>query len=296
MTPASPRSRIRILIADDEENTRMVLGRAMELSGYETATARDGQETLALLERGSTDLLLLDLRMPGIDGEQVMQSIADRYPNLSVIVLTAHASLDSAITAVKAGATDYLLKPQSIPEIQAAIERALRKCAVRNQKRHLIGIISNSLQSFQSEDRVNRNIVISAETGLLQSSSAAVNLDPNKHIFTLYPGTASERRSPLLTINQVALLSYLILHHDSAVGYLELTESALGYHGLSEKEAVSIIRPHIVRLRKKIEPDPLHPKLVQTVRGKGYLFCPPEPPTDIVLGNHSFRPAVFESG
>ena len=145
----------RLLIADDEEHTRSALVRAFQLKGYTCRGAADGQEALDILSREDYDLLLLDLRMPNIDGIQVMKTARERHPHLIVIILTAHASMESAITAVKAGAADYLTKPQSINDLEIAVQQALKNRAPDLKRKQLISFMQQTLDSLKNEAQLN---------------------------------------------------------------------------------------------------------------------------------------------
>ena len=126
--------RERILIVDDEpdmvENCQRILGRA----GFRCLTATDPRKALPLLESERPDLVLTDLRMPGVDGLDVLRQARQADPQLPVIILTAFATLESAVTAVKEGAFDYLSKPFSVDQLMVAVDRALaqRNLALEN--------------------------------------------------------------------------------------------------------------------------------------------------------------------
>ena len=130
-------SRVRILIADDEpdmvENCARILGRA----GYECLTASDGRRALALLESERPDLLLTDLKMPELDGMELLRRARELDPALPVIVITAFASIESAVAAVKEGAFDYLPKTFSVDQLRVAVERGLRHRGLQLENRNL---------------------------------------------------------------------------------------------------------------------------------------------------------------
>lgn len=263
-------TKAKVLIADDEANARLALIRALDLLGYAVDGVPDGKLALDQLSRNSYDILLLDLRMPEVDGVQVMEFVRQNCPNLAVIVLTAHATLDSAITAVKAGAVDYLLKPQRIAAIEEAIQRALARRSVENQRKQLIGIMEETLQALQSQDRVIPvpNIPI-YPTSRVQNK---VSLDLQQRKLLLHCNENKEMQAIELTSDQANIVAYMIRYMGKALSNQEIASAALSYHDLSEKEAERIVRPHILRLRRKIEQDPCHPSLIQTVRGVGYTF------------------------
>ena len=114
----------RILIADDEANMRWVLERTLSKAGYDVETAEDGQFAFdqALAER--PDLVLVDLKMPKLDGLSVLRKLKEHYSDLMIVMMTSHGSTASAIDAMKAGAHDYLMKPFDIEELLITISKA----------------------------------------------------------------------------------------------------------------------------------------------------------------------------
>jgi len=115
----------RILVVDDEAVMRATLEEILGGAGYEVTTAANGEAALAELKNTPADLMLLDLRMDGLDGLQVIEAASQIVPDTVVVMLTAHGTLDSAISAMRRGAFDYLLKPCQVPEILAAVQRGL---------------------------------------------------------------------------------------------------------------------------------------------------------------------------
>lgn len=114
-----------ILIIDDEKNIREGLGTALELEGYDVKLAENGEIGLKLIEKGDIDLVITDLRMPGISGEEVIAKVAGESPGVPVIVLTGHGSIDSAVTAMRNGAYDFLTKPLNLDRLILIVKRAL---------------------------------------------------------------------------------------------------------------------------------------------------------------------------
>lgn len=114
-----------ILIIDDEKNIREGLGTALELEGYDVKLAENGEIGLKLIEKGDIDLVITDLRMPGISGEEVIAKVAGESPGIPVIVLTGHGSIDSAVTAMRNGAYDFLTKPLNLDRLILIVKRAL---------------------------------------------------------------------------------------------------------------------------------------------------------------------------
>ena len=122
-----------ILIADDEESIRLVLKRGLEKRGYQVHTASDGNEALAKgLERNYA-LVLLDIKMPGLSGLEVLEKIKEQRPRALVVVITAQNSMSNAISAMKKGAYDYIVKPFDMEQIYLVVEKSLHERAIQRK-------------------------------------------------------------------------------------------------------------------------------------------------------------------
>lgn len=253
MEPRTRRS-ARILVVDDEPIPRMAIAEGLNLMGYLADEAGSGDEALKKLAAQPYDLMLLDLRMPGLDGVEVMRRARQAYTDLQVIVLTAYGSLESAIEAVRAGAADYLLKPCSLRDTEMAIAQALRKRFPT----------PDELPMRQQGDRAGP-----AEPPRHILHGGPVALDCERRLVFI-SGQEEVNNDPIrLTTSEAALLACLIQHPDRVLSCRVLAREALGYE-VPEREARELVRPHISRLRRKI--GAALPALIHTVRGQGYLF------------------------
>jgi two-component system nitrogen regulation response regulator GlnG len=115
----------RILIADDEDSLRWVLEKGLRQAGHEVTSVKDGEEALRAVEAEPFDLVFLDVRMPGLDGLTVLGRLRERRADATVVVMTAHGTMDTAIQAMQRGAYDYLAKPFDLDEVLLLVERAL---------------------------------------------------------------------------------------------------------------------------------------------------------------------------
>jgi two-component system alkaline phosphatase synthesis response regulator PhoP len=246
-TATTPFPEARVLVVDDEEGVRSVLARFLDLLGYRADEAASGHQALEMLERTPYDVIVLDIRLPGMDGVEVMHRARQVRPDLPIIFLTGHATLKSAVAAVKARATDYLFKPASTRDLATAIADALQQRAQGKRPRELTP--ERFLHAGSVTVDRKRRLAIVAQTGIAGSFNAR------------------------LTASETALLIHLMQHPDIVLSCGELARSALDYD-VSDGEARSIVCPHICRLRKKIEPDPTHPRLIHTAPSKGYVFRP----------------------
>lgn len=115
-----------ILVIDDEENIRNGLAANFEMEDYNVRTAENGKKGLELIAKGDIDLVITDLRMDGISGEEVVKRVTRETPGIPVIVLTGHGSIDAAVDAMKAGAYDFLTKPLNLDQLNMIVKRALQ--------------------------------------------------------------------------------------------------------------------------------------------------------------------------
>jgi DNA-binding NtrC family response regulator len=127
----------RILIADDEEAARRGLGQILTEDGYEVFLASDGEEALRLVAQESPDILLTDLRMPGMDGHELLSRVRQGYPDMTVVIMTAHGTIRSAVQALQEGAEDYLTKPIDVDELEHLLDRIGKKKALLAETRIL---------------------------------------------------------------------------------------------------------------------------------------------------------------
>jgi two-component system response regulator AtoC len=114
-----------ILVVDDEETIRFCLKESLESEGHKVYTEEDGEKSLSLVKKVIPDLVILDLKMPGMNGLDLLREIKLHDPNILVILLTGHGSVDSAVSAMKAGAFDYLEKPFKMEHIKVVVDKAL---------------------------------------------------------------------------------------------------------------------------------------------------------------------------
>jgi len=126
---------IRILVVDDERPIREGCHRVLTAKDYHVCTAENGQQALEILEKESIDLILLDLKMPVLSGEEVLQAVQERHPDLPVIIITGHGTVDTAVECMKNGAYDFITKPFQIDQFLATVRRASEKRKLEQQAR-----------------------------------------------------------------------------------------------------------------------------------------------------------------
>jgi DNA-binding NtrC family response regulator len=136
-------------MVDDEASIRLTLGAMLTRAGYEVTSAGDGEEAVALLERQAFDLLLVDLKMPGMGGMQVVTAARRRQPDIAVIVLTGHGSLDTAIEGIHQDVFDYLLKTAEPPSVVDRVKAALGARAQALRQHTLFDVVGTAVQELR---------------------------------------------------------------------------------------------------------------------------------------------------
>jgi len=117
--------KFRLLIAEDEKNIREGLAAALELDGHEVATAADGNEAFKRFQKGDIDLVITDLWMPGLSGEELLEKVLAESPGIPVIILTGHGTIEAAVKTMRAGAWDFLIKPVNLDYLSLLVKQAL---------------------------------------------------------------------------------------------------------------------------------------------------------------------------
>jgi nitrogen regulation protein NR(I) len=165
-----------VLIVDDELNIRRVLAAMLKREGYEVTTAADGEQALAVLQKTPVQVVVTDLVMPRLSGLELLQRVAAQYPDVPVIMITAHGTVDSAVAALKAGAFDYVTKPFEQEELKKVIAKAARAHEIETQNVHpsegerppLVGQSAAMRQVFEMISRVADSpstVLITGESG-----------------------------------------------------------------------------------------------------------------------------------
>lgn len=126
--------KMRVLLVDDEEEFVETLAQRLEVRDLDVTTALSGAEALECLENAEIDVVVLDLQMPGIDGIQVLRKIKELKPLIEVIMLTGHATVETAIDGMKLGAFDFLIKPAETAELLEKITRAFSRKDEQEQR------------------------------------------------------------------------------------------------------------------------------------------------------------------
>ncbi|HTQ46122.1 MAG TPA: response regulator, partial [Polyangiaceae bacterium] len=118
--------RKQVLIVDDEPNLRKILSAQLSRDGYDVMTANDGEEGLAALKDHHIDLVITDLKMPKVDGMTLLKKALEEDPELPIVLITAHGTIDTAVEALKSGAFDFVTKPFDKDEVRQIVAKALK--------------------------------------------------------------------------------------------------------------------------------------------------------------------------
>lgn len=198
----------RILVIDDEEIALRNLGKVLEKEGYDVVLKASGEEALRLLEMEEFDLILTDVRMPKVDGIQVLEFSKRLYPYSEVILITAYGSIDSAVEALKKGAYHYITKPYKIDLVRKVVKEALEKVRLEREnlrlKNELLRIKEQGNQAIITQDkeflkilRVAKDIAPTDSNILITGESGT-----GKELLALYIHSHSNRADkPFLGIN-----------------------------------------------------------------------------------------------
>ena len=224
----------KILVVDDDKKIVELVTLYLKKDGYQVLAAYDGQQAIELARRKQPDLIVLDLMLPQVDGMDVCRTLRVRGESpVPIIMLTGRSTDEDKLAGLDLGADDYVTKPFNPRELVARIRAVLRRT-------------SGKEESGPSEVRFG-DMVIDFIRHEVRASEQAVNLTPT----------------------EFRLLETLVKEPGRAFSRLDLLEQAFGYDYEGLERTIDV---HIMNLRKKIEPEPSHPRYVVTVPGLGYRF------------------------
>jgi DNA-binding response OmpR family regulator len=255
----------KILLVDDEANIRKGLQAILQKDGHEVRTAATAKAALSLLTEFEAETAVLDIRMPGMQGSELLGALKQRWPYMAVIMLTGHGSLHTAITAVKGGAFDYLLKPAQPDDLRQVVAQALIECRRRREQAALLTNLQSGLQRLQTLPATSPLDLPAATTNSRLQINDLV-LDRATHELCRGDQTIA------LTPAEYEVLLVLAERGGTVVDYATLVKLALG-HQLETAEAKELIKRHIYSLRQKIERKPQEPVILLNVRGVGYRLA-----------------------
>ena len=237
-----------ILIVDDEVIALKSLSDILRLEGYDVASAENGQVAVNYARNHYVDLMIVDLRMPGIGGLEVVQIINEISPDTEVILLTAFGTTESAVEALRLRIHDYLLKPASPSQILASVRIGLSR---RDDK-------LRSKEGYAADMPLDERV-------------ATVKLSDGTVVDLSRRSIIHQGKETHLTPAEGRLLRIFIENVGRVFTHRELVLLVQGYE-TAQHEAPEILRPLVSRLRQKIHKIPALAGTVVSVRGTGYVF------------------------
>lgn len=260
-----------ILVVDDENQLRLTLALILKKEGYKVETSPDAGEALQCLRDGSFDLMFLDLNMPGMYGIDLLVEIHRLYPKLPVLILTAHATMDSAIKAVRLGARDYLIKPIDPPLILARVAEIITEEQQPTRKKEIVSQVQDLLAELQEIE--GENTTPTKVLATLPPTYPARFLQKGPFELDLHARHATFNNKYIsVTGVYFDYLVTLLRHAPKTISHQALVKESQGFD-VSMIEARDLARWRIHELREIIEPDSQQPKYILTVRGTGYRLA-----------------------
>ncbi len=265
----------RLLLADAEVHVRRATARALREKGYLVEEVASASELFARLEAACCELIVLDPALPDADGALVLKQVRERNPDAQIVVLAARASVESAIAAVRAGVVDYLVKPCPPQDLALAVGRALAEHAAQRRHRRLLDMVAQAMEALRQPDWGSAYaghatpITVSDETPSQLLDVGVLSLDREKRLVTL---KTNPPRCVELTESEVSILLALMEKPNQVLTCHQLAKHALGYEGMDKWTVENVIRSSVFRLRSKIEAGADSPRLIRTVRGRGYFL------------------------
>ena len=236
-----------ILVVDDEPVARQSLSDILRLEGYAVNSVPNGQSAVEHVRTHPIDLMVVDLRMPGMDGLEVVQVVNQVSPETEIILLTAFGSTESAISALRLRVHDYLLKPAAPSQVVNSVKKGLARRDARLKARS--SGTNADVEEAPLEFSLKDGTRIDLSRRLIQKKDQMIHLTP------------AEGR----------LLRVLIENPGRVFTHRELVLLVQGYD-TSQREAPEILRPLVSRLRHKLESFPSLVESIISVRGTGYLY------------------------
>ena len=257
-----------ILIIDDEASLRQTTARILQRAGFDVSTAANGREGITLTDENTFDLIYLDIRMPDINGLDVLKTIHTEHPDIPIILFTAQPDLHSAVEALRRGASDYLLKPlrpQAVIDRTASILSEQQKKKRKHELLRQMDALQAEIHSLEKDAKV----VSESPTGPLKQPDGrhlvrgALTLDTHTRRATM------NKRSVDLSPTSFDYLLVLARHAPNVVDYQTLVAEAQGYESTA-REAQELTKWHVHHIRQAMEADPRKPVHLINVRGRGY--------------------------
>lgn len=270
--------RTSVLVVDDEDAVRSMLQAALLRDEYDIVSAISPEDALRKLGVLTFEVVITDLRFPGIDGIHLLREIQRRWPDTITIVLTAYPSLESAVAALRAGAHDFLSKPCPPSEIRRSVQEGLDKRRGLARRLELMQVLERQLMEGLRAIRGDVALIRGGtgelppllQTGRLPDRREGRILRAGSFIIDYEQHEALLGDIPLdLTPTEFDILAVLVERAPAVLSPQEIARRVFEYN-VSEVEARELVRWHIHHLRRKLELDPEQPHMLKNVRGVGY--------------------------
>jgi len=258
----------KILIVDDETNIRRGLKATLVKDGHEVQEAGSAEEALSILEIFPCEAAIVDIRMPGMSGVDLLGQIRARWPLVSVILLTGHGTLETAMTAVREGAHDYLLKPTQPAAIRETVASALAAFRRHREESQLFQSLKTGLQRLEELPAEPQPSSVASPSQQRELTAGDLVIDTQAYLVRRGDHPIS------LTPTEFQLLVTLARRPGEVIDYVTLVQLSLEYEA-EPWEAKELIKRHVFSLRQKIEPEPSNPRYILNVRGIGYRLTSP---------------------
>lgn len=254
-----------ILIIDDEASLRQTLARILQRDGYEVTTVASGGEGLSIVNQHAFDLVYLDIRMPDMNGLDVLKTIHAQLPDLPVILFTAQPDLHSAVEALRRGASDYLMKPLKPQTVLDRTQTILNDQQKKKRRREILRQMEELQSELDALDGVG-NPAVEPVTGpasdrFIKRGKLTLDL----HTRRVMVGDQAVSLAP----TSFEYLIALARHSPLVVDYQTLVTEAQGYQ-VDAREAQELTKWHIHNIRQAIESDARNTIHVINIRGTGY--------------------------
>jgi DNA-binding response OmpR family regulator len=232
-----------VLIIEDSRPMQRTLQRLFEADSLEVRIASDGEAGLESFRQEPPNVVVLDLKLPGLSGKELCRSFKTEMPYVPIVVLSANADVDDKVVLLELGADDYVTKPFSPKELLARVRRAMR----RNVRRQQASVCADAASSHD----------------LLVFGDVEIDFTSME---------AKRSGNPVsMTAQEFKLLRFLSRSTGRVISREELLNEVWGYQNYPSTRTVD---NHVLRLRQKLEPDPAHPRFFVTVHSAGYKFVP----------------------
>jgi DNA-binding response OmpR family regulator len=240
-------NKANLLVVDDEPVERQTLTDILRLEGYHVSAIANGEAVVDFIRSNSVELIVLDLRMPGMNGLEVIKVVNQIDPDIEIILLTAHGSMESAIEALRSKIHDYLLKPASPVQILDSVSRGLARRENRIKAR----------ESQQSDVGSDDNAIVILGDGIVIDFGRRLVRSDSQTVF-LTPAEGRLLRIFVENVGKVFMHKELVL--------------LVQHYPTTQQEAPEILRPLVSRLRQKLADIPALMRRIVSVRGTGYIF------------------------